>query len=635
MRRFSVSPHRGVIAAFAMLLAVGASACSQKAPALSEAASELVQMQPTSVNFGDVQVGAAGGPAQIRIYASGVGDSYDRVTSVSESCANFSYVADNLPYDVYKYCIGGGGQVPRSRGGAGESQAAPIEPNAPICDGYEFQEYAFTVSFQPTVAGQQSCVVTVMLDGGPRTVMLTGNGLPPPREIDVSRSSIAFGDVRRGAMSTPQTVVVSNTGSAALTISSASVTGTAFAMSGPASTTIAGGSSQTYTLVCAPGTTLGPLSGSFRITSDDPDEGTLTLPLSCAGVDSNLTVEPSPIALAARVDEPREVMVNLVNSGGASMQVTAVTIAGDDLELVTAPTGAIPAGGSMQARVRYMARGETDVSGMLSVAYDGQMRSVPVSARAKRAELSISPDGEVDLGAICVGNSKEQAFTALGAGGAGFVVSTVQVTGEGFTLGSAAGPFNIAGAGASPVTLRALVNPTAAGKLEGTLELTTDIPAATPRTIRLTALAIAQGVGASPAEHDFSSILVNEPSNVQPISIANCSGAVLAISGVTIEGVDAADFRVITEPSKSIAPSGTSSMLIEMRPRTPGLKEASLVIAYEGGSTVVPLTGDGFLPKVEVERIGTYYSCQAQAGAGAWLLGLGLAALLWSRRRRA
>jgi MYXO-CTERM domain-containing protein len=71
-----------------------------------------------------------------------------------------------------------------------------------------------------------------------------------------------------------------------------------------------------------------------------------------------------------------------------------------------------------------------------------------------------------------------------------------------------------------------------------------------------------------------------------------------------------------------------------MRPRTAGTKAASLVISYEGGATAVPLAGDGFLPKVEAERIGTYYSCQAQAGAGVWLLGLGVAALLWRRRRR-
>lgn len=616
-----------------MLICAGAAACSQPGPKLAETAAELSQVQPSSVNFGDIPVGGIGG-ADVRAYASGAGDNFDRVTSVTEACANFSVVANNLPYDIYKYCIGGGGEIPRARAATGPLAAEAV-PNAPICDGgFEIQDYSFSVAFQPTVAGPQSCVVTVMLDSGPRTVMLTGNGLPPPREIDVSRASIAFGDVRLRAQSTPQTVVISNTGSAALTISSASVTGAAFTMSGPTSTTIPGSSSVTYTLACAPGTTLGPLAGTFRIMSDDPDEGTVTLPLSCSGVDSALTVDPSPISLATRVAEPREVTVNLVNSGGASMQVTAVTLAGTDLELVTAPTGAIPAGGAMQARLRYTAREEADVSGMLSVAFDGQMRAVPVSARAKRAELSISPDGEVDLGAVCVGNSKEQAFTALGAGGAGFVVSTVRVTGDGFSLGSAAGPINIAGAGASPVTMRALVTPTAAGKLDGALELTTDIPGGAPKSIRLTALAIAQGVGASPPDHDFGSILVNEPSNVQAISIANCSGGLLAISGVTLEGVDAADFRIITEPSKSIAPSGTSSMLIEMRPRTAGLKAASLVIAYEGGTTAVPLTGDGFLPKVEAERIGTYYSCQAQAGAGLWLLGLGVAALVLRRRSR-
>lgn len=73
---------------------------------------------------------------------------------------------------------------------------------------------------------------------------------------------------------------------------------------------------------------------------------------------------------------------------------------------------------------------------------------------------------------------------------------------------------------------------------------------------------------------------------------------------------------------------------MEMRPRTPGPKSAQLVISHGEGSTIVPLTGDGFLPKVEAERIGTYYSCSAEGGGGLWLLGLGAGALLLLRRRR-
>lgn len=630
MRRFPGSPLLAIVAA---VLSVAACTSSKQEPRLSETASELVSVSVSGGgNFGDVPVGTTAAARYVYVTATGVGDSYDLVTAVNEACPNFSASPSGLPADVYKYC--NDGSVPRAVEPGAEQDAlgGPVT-NAPLCSGgYEIQDYSFPVYFSPTVAGQQSCVVTVVLDGGNKTVMLTGNGLPPPREIELSRSSIAFGDVRRGAASSPQTVVVSNTGSGALTITSASVSGAAFSLSGAASTVIAGNSSTSYTLTCAPGAALGPLSGTFTITSDDPDEGTLSLPLSCTGVDSALTVQPSPIAVDARVDEPRELTVELVNSGGAPMSVTAVSIAGEDLELVTAPTGTIPAGGTMQARLRYRARAEAEVAGMLTVAFDGQSRAVPVAARAKTAAMSISPDGDLDLGAVCVGTSKEQTFTALGAGGAAFTISNVAMRGQGFSLVSGAGPFSVSGGGANMITMRAAAQPTEPGPMSGSFEVATDIPGGALRTVTLTALAVAEGVGAAPAQHDFGSILVNEPSNVQSISLANCSGGVLAISGVTIDGADAADFRIITEPSRSIQPSGTSSLLIEMRPRTPGTKAANLVISYADGQTVIPLSGDGFLPKVDLER-GTYYSCSAQKGTGPLLL-LGLAAALVLRRRR-
>ncbi len=616
----------------------GIAGCSPTGePKLSETSSELVNViADNSGDVGNVAVGAMSGPLYITVTPRGVGDSYDLVTAVTESCANFSASPGSLPREVYKVCLGGGGEIPRVVAGEPAAATGPLPSALPCGDGYDIVDYTFPAFFAPTIAGVQSCVISITLNSGElKTITLTGNGLPPPREIDVSRSSIAFGDVRINTASTPQPVVVRNTGSAALTISSASVAGTAFSMSGPASTSIPGNSSTTYMISCAPGAATGPRSGSFTLVNDDPDEGTVTLPLSCAGVDSALTVQPSPITLQARVDEPSELAVMLVNSGGEPMNVTSVALTGDQLELVTAPSGVLQPGASMQVQLRYMARQETEISGMLSVAFDGQNRAVPVSARAKTAAMSLSPDGDVDLGAVCVGTTRDKTFSALGTGGADFVISTVAVTGEGFSLGSPAGPINVAGAGATMATLRAIAAPMVPGPMIGNLQLTTDIPGATPRTIHLSALAIADGVGAAPAEHDFGSILVDEPSSVQSISIANCSDAILSISSVAIAGVDAADFRVITEPSKSIAPSDTSSLLIEMRPRTQGTKLASLVITHGSGVTEVPLTGDGFIATVAAEHIGTYYSCSTQDGAGLGLmLGLGLTGLALRRRRR-
>jgi hypothetical protein len=615
-----------VFALTAIVSFAGLLGCSQKDLELSETAAPIILVSPSSSSFGDIQVGATSAPIWVYVSPGGVGNSSDLITAIDEGCPNFSVAPEGLPADVYKYCIGDG--IPRVRD-VGATALAPVR----CSEGYEIVNYQFPAYFTPTIAGTQSCTITVVASGGNKTVTLSGNGLPPPREISLSRSSIAFGDVRRNAASTPQTVVVSNIGSSELAVSSATVSGAAFTMSGAGSIGIPGNSSYTYTLGCSPGAALGPLAGSFTVVSNDPDEGTLTVPLSCNGVDSNLTVEPSPISLQARVDEPQEVTVQLVNSGGAPMNVTNVTIDGTDLQLVAAPTGTIPAGGSMQARLRYTATAEAEVSGMLAVSFDGENRAVPVSARAKRAQISLSPDGDIDLGAVCVGNATTQELTVRGAGGADFSISGVTVTGEGFT-GLTPGPYNVAGAGASSVVLRAQALATQPGVMTGSVVLATDIPGDPSRTINLKAEAFGQGLGAAPSTHDFGSIQVNEPSNVQQISLANCTGGLLAISSVAFAGADAADFRVVVEPSKSVQDLGSTTMLIEMRPRTSGPKSASLVVTHAGGITEIPLVGDGFVLEVEAEKIGTYYACSTSGGAsGLWMLGLGMAVLALRRRR--
>jgi Abnormal spindle-like microcephaly-assoc'd, ASPM-SPD-2-Hydin len=613
------------------LLLFAIAGCARDSLSVSETSSELlVVVAEGGATFGDVSLGATSAPITVRVSQSGGADAFDTVTAVTESCPNFSADPGALPRDVYKYCIdGGGGPIPIRGDGDGEvaSLACP--------SGYEFANYTFPVVFSPTVAGMQSCVISVSTSSGVKTVTLTGNGLAPLREIELSRSSVAFGDVRVGQTSSPQAITVSNLGSGPLTITSAAVTGGGFTLTG-ATTAVDPNGAYTFQVACTPPSAQ-VLTGTFTVTSNDADEASVSLPLSCRGIASALDVRPSPIAMpAARLDEPRELDISLLNAGAAPMNVTAVSVTGTDLELVPANPATIPAtipaNTALAVRVRYLAREEANISGTLTVAFDGQVRTVEISASARKASLSLTPDGEVDLGAICVGATKLQDFQALGAGGAGFAISQVTLTGDGFTLTSAPGPIVISGAGIT-AALRVSVQPTAAGRIAGTLNLVTDIPNETMRSVTMTGSAFAAGVGAAPAAHNFGSILVDEPSQVQQIALANCGSEPLSIVSSELVGLDATDFRVVTELPKVVAPGQSGTMLVEMRPRTTGDKAATLTITHSAGVTEVPLSGDGFVPYVAPKRIGTYYACSTGTGAASWWLTLGVVAW-WARRRR-
>src|SRR5690606_17607872 len=134
----------------------------------------------------------------------------------------------------------------------------------------------------------------------------------------------------------------------------------------------ASGATQPYSITCKP-TAVGTMSGSFVVNSNDPATPTVSVPLSCRGIDSNLTLSPSPTTIATtRVGEPVDALISLQNSGAATMQLQSVTLSGTDLELMNAPSpGTYGTGAVGTAHVRFTAVEAGERSGTLTVTYDG------------------------------------------------------------------------------------------------------------------------------------------------------------------------------------------------------------------------------------------------------------------------
>ena len=86
----------------------------------------------------------------------------------------------------------------------------------------------------------------------PTAIALSGNGLASPPAIKLNPLSLTFGDVYLG-VNTVKPVTISNTGSAALVISKATINGTGFSISGlTAPVTIAGGESKNFNVSLLP-----------------------------------------------------------------------------------------------------------------------------------------------------------------------------------------------------------------------------------------------------------------------------------------------------------------------------------------------------------------------------------------------
>ena len=90
----------------------------------------------------------------------------------------------------------------------------------------------FTITFTPTATGARTGALTIAdnASGSPQSVTLSGTGTAPG-QLSASPGSIAFGGVVVD-QSGNQTVIISNTGAASVTLSSASTSGPGFSISG-------------------------------------------------------------------------------------------------------------------------------------------------------------------------------------------------------------------------------------------------------------------------------------------------------------------------------------------------------------------------------------------------------------------
>lgn len=610
-----------------VLTGLGLAACQTQ---VTESVTEQHNvLTPTGVTFPNTQVGDTSAPLTIQVNASGY--TYQDITSITESCADFA--VQWAPGAAYKTCE----PVQQCL-----QQQCPIQAGVVCGPGSETVPYYFTATFSPTVAATVSCSVTIVTTTNTVTVSLTGTGTVPPLNADMQPASYNFGDVRRNTQSTAATINVRNTGGQTLTVTNVTANGAfSLATGTPTSFSVAPGATRGLGVICSP-SAVGATSGTLAVTSNFSP---LSVPLSCTGIDSALDISPSPLMFAAtRVGEPRTQMITLRNSGTASMTLGSVSLAGTGITLDTMPPAntTLAPGASTTAMVRFDAAAGGDATGTLTVMYDGgQTRTSQVSARALNTSMSMSPNGTVDLGPVCMGQSTSKMFQILANEQGPFAVSSVSMPSGAFSVSATNLPAAIQGAGANNYQFMVSASPTAIGPQSAMLTVTTDIPNAEPTTTEMRVEGLAEGVNGSPAELDLGGVPVDSNTVGQPVTISNCTTDTITLSNARIEGASASEFSIVDFPdSLDVPTTQNAEFLIIASPNSVGGKEALFKVDYPGGTITINLLGDGLgegPPGTETGDDGrpSYYACSTGHGAAAWPLLLALLALGRRRRLRA
>ena len=227
-------------------------------PLSGEGTAATVSVSPSSISFGQQLVGTTS-DAEQSISLSNTGSAPLTIYSVNLTGAHAGDFA--LLTDIGGYTLAPG------------------------------QSGTLTVRFKPTAAGARSATLTISdsAEGSPHLVALSGTGIAPSVTFGISRlgspNSVAFGNQTVGITSSTQTVTITNSGTAPLTISRIELAGTHaadFAVTGSGGDTLAPNASRTLTLRFTPSAT-GSRSASLKITDNAPGSPH-TIALTGAGI---------------------------------------------------------------------------------------------------------------------------------------------------------------------------------------------------------------------------------------------------------------------------------------------------------------------------------------------------------------
>jgi Beta-propeller repeat/Abnormal spindle-like microcephaly-assoc'd, ASPM-SPD-2-Hydin len=181
---------------------------------------------------------------------------------------------------------------------------------------------SINVTFAPTTAGPKTAAITINDNaaGSPHILNLIGTGVP----VSLSPSSLAFGNQLIGTTSAARVTTLTNIGSANLTITNLTITGSGdFAQSNncPISpSTLAAGANCTISVTFTPTATLGR-NATLTIT-DNGVGSPHTVPLSGTGTRAAFTISAAPSAATITAGQSTTFTVTVTPGGLTGGPVT-------------------------------------------------------------------------------------------------------------------------------------------------------------------------------------------------------------------------------------------------------------------------------------------------------------------------
>lgn len=330
----------------------------------------------------------------------------------------------------------------------------------------------FQVTFNPSASGTRSATITINnndADEGAYDFAIQGTGTDPEINLQGNSTSIADGDATPstadhtdfGSQSVcsgtvVRTFTIQNTGSASLTISSVSLSGTNaadFTVTASPSASVAAAGSTTFQVTFNPSAS-GARNATISISNNDCDEATYDFAITGTGVDPEVNLKGNGVSIVDGDVTPSSTdhtdfgsvatsltrTFTIENTGTSALTISSVTLSGSsDFVIGTSPSSSVAASGSTTFTVVFTPSSaglktatvnvntndcdEAVYNFDLSGSLQGNCNLSSTLATSVGTHTSVSSQTTAD-GWTCYCNSSNELMLALKLGGTGAVIPT-------------------------------------------------------------------------------------------------------------------------------------------------------------------------------------------------------------------
>ncbi len=216
------------------------------------------------------------------------------------------------------------------------------------------------ITFKPSASGSRTAWVSITdnASGGLQTVNLNGTGAA--LSASLSPASLSFGSQTVGTPSAPQTITLSNTGSAALGFTSLAIAGTNasdFSQTNTCGSSLAASGKCTISVIFTPSAS-GSRTASVSIT-DNASGSPQTASLSGTGGTPAASLSPTSLSFGSQFIGMSSTAqtITLSSTGGAALSISSLAIggsnAGDFAEIADTCGSPVAAGGKCTIEVTF------------------------------------------------------------------------------------------------------------------------------------------------------------------------------------------------------------------------------------------------------------------------------------------